>query len=149
MSKQASTMQTRRCYFRLTLMIAIMLVSFAPSLFATEETVKSLVGKWGGTVATKDPFRRLTIESIAREGDQWVGKGRWSDTEAGKGAPVDITIVDITIIDAGESVGLSFQTGAANNVDLKLTDQRELRGKFNHMQGRQRRNADAMLKTVD
>ncbi len=122
-----------------------MMGSFVPRLFAaSEETVKSLVGRWEGTVATKDPWRRLAIESITREGDQWIGKGRWSATETGKGTPVDLAIVE-----AGETVAVSFKTGTDNDVDLKLTGERELTGKFNHMFGRQRRNADMTLKKVD
>ncbi len=66
-----------------------------------------------------------------------MAKGRWSDTKKGKSRPVDITIVE-----AGESVSLSCKTGTGNNVDLKLRGPRELTGTLNHMAGRQRRNAD-------
>ena len=145
MSIHGSRNQSQRRHLLLNLMIAIMLVSSLPTwLAASEETVKSLIGRWEGTIAIKEPWRRLTIESITKDGDQWVGKGRWSVTETGKGTPIDLTIVD-----AGERVGVSFKSGGDNNVDLQLTGERELTGKFNHMFGRQRRNADMTLKKVD
>jgi hypothetical protein len=127
------------------LIIALSLVAFVSLASANEEElVKKLVGRWEGTVAIKnDPFRTLLIDSVRRDGDQWIATGRWGNTDK-KGMKVDIKIQ----VNGGD-LSLAFDAAAGNELNLKLVGDRELTGKFNHARGRQRINADASLKKVD
>ena len=143
MSKVILMVHTGRCLW-FFLAVATTSISTAPGLFANEEMVKSLVGTWDGTVAVRQSFRRLTIESVTRDGDQWVGRGRWSQRAGARGAPVDITIID-----AGEIVNIAFKLDNGDSMALKGTGERELTGKFNHAVLRQRRFADASFKKVE
>jgi hypothetical protein len=71
----------RRCVSRFVI-IAMTIITFVSSTSANEEDlVKKLIGKWEGTVAIKnDPFRTLVIDSVKRDGDQWITTGRWGNT---------------------------------------------------------------------
>jgi hypothetical protein len=66
-------------YVSAVVIIAMAIGTFVSSTSANEEElVKKLVGKWEGTVAIKnDPFRTLLIDSVKRDGDQWIATGRW------------------------------------------------------------------------
>jgi hypothetical protein len=125
--------------------IAMTIITFVSSTSANEEDlVKKLIGKWEGTVAIKnDPFRTLVIDSVKRDGDQWIATGRWGNTDK-KGMKVDIKIQ----VNGGD-LSLAFDAAAGNELNVKLVGDRELTGKFNHARGRQRVNADASLKKVD
>jgi hypothetical protein len=118
------------------------LITLVSSTSANEEDlVKKLVGRWEGTVAIKnDPFRMLVIDSVKRDGDQWLATGRWGRADK-KGNEVEIKI-QVT----GGDLSLAFDATEGNEVMLKLVGDRELNGKFNHAVGRKRVNADASLK---
>lgn len=145
MSKQSHHTKLLKSYISGFIIIAITLITFVSSTSANDEDlVQKLVGKWEGTVAIKnDPFRMLVIDSVKRDGDQWIATGRWGNTDK-KGAKVDIKIQ----VNGGD-LSLAFDAAAGNEVNLKLVGDRELTGKFNHARGRQRTNADASLKKVD
>lgn len=76
MSKVALRVKTRRYHFWLILAISITLVSIASNLAASEELIKSLVGTWECTVAIKQSSAGLRIQSVTRQSDQWMAKGR-------------------------------------------------------------------------
>jgi hypothetical protein len=85
----------------------------------------------------------LVIDSVKRDGDQWIATGRWANTDK-KGMKVDIKIQV-----SGGDLSRAFDAAPGNEVNLKLVGDRELTGKFNHARRRQRTNADASLKKVD
>src|SRR5262249_62359115 len=63
------------------------------ALAADSSPADKLVGTWEGTLATKDnPSPRLVVESVKRDGDQWVGVGRFAITDKGPGGKVDLNI---------------------------------------------------------
>jgi len=133
------------------LILAMTLITFVSSTSANDEDlVKKLVGKWEGTVAIKDPFRTLVIDSVKRDGDQWIATGRWGRADK-KGNEVQVKI-QVT----GENLSLAFDAAEGNQVHLKLVGDRELTGVFRHMEGgkpgvghRVLVSGDASLKKVD
>jgi hypothetical protein len=145
MSRQLLRTKLRESYVSGFVIIVMALIAFVSSTSANEEDlVKKLIGKWEGTVAIKnDPFRTLVIDSVKRDGDQWIATGRWGNTDK-KGMKVDIKIQ----VNGGD-LSLAFDAAAGNELNVKLVGDRELTGKFNHARGRQRVNADASLKKVD
>jgi hypothetical protein len=113
-----------------------------------QDLIKSLVGKWEGTVALKnEPFRMLTIAEVKRNGDDWSGRGRWAISRSdvtGKGSPVEIKITQ-----NGGDVVLLFDSGVGNDVSLKLVGDGRLEGKMEHMRGKKRVHADASFKKIE
>ena len=114
---------------------------------ADSDPADKLVGTWEGTTATKDnPRRRLVVESVKRDGDQWVGVGRFGNADKDRGGKVDI---NITV--NGNDVALEFFTPGKNSrVQLKLVSDNELTGDMRIFTDRSRMvNADIKLKKIN
>ena len=118
------------------------------ALAADSSPADKLVGTWERTLATKDnPSPRLVVESVKRDGDQWVGVGRFAITDKGPGGKVDL---NITV--NGNDVALEFFTpsGLHNRVQLKLVSDNELTGDMRIFTDKSRMvNADIKLKKIN
>ena len=119
-------MLARSCKLRwILLSFTLCLCSYLPkSLAAEDELAQKLVGKWEGTVlAGANEQRTLSIQSVVRDGDQWIAHGRYGQGENGRK-------VEINVTQNGSEIALRFRAGGANNppVELKLTGEKELTG---------------------
>jgi hypothetical protein len=106
-----------------------------------DDAVQKLVGRWEGTSLTaRNEQRFLKIDSVRRDGDRWIGDGRWG-TAGNNGIEVKM---NVTV--AGDDVSLQFTAGADNiPVRLKLTNDTELNGTI-QVRTKGRRLEDAPLK---
>lgn len=108
---------------------------------AEDDLVQKLVGTWEGvSLTSRNEQRTLRIESVKREGDQWIGQGRWGQT-GNKGNEVQL---NITV--TGNDVQVRFRGGSDNvPISLKLTGDNELNGTM-EVRAKGRRFEDAPLK---
>lgn len=86
-----------------------------------DNLVKTLVGKWEGILLVREGFRMLTIQSVKRDGDQWIARGRFGVTGK-KGSPVQIKV---TVSGNNVTIDFDARRGPAR---LKLEGDHELDG---------------------
>ena len=138
----------KRKIFAFALVTIFAFVGMGALAAADSGPADKLVGTWEGTTATKDnPRRRLVVESVKRDEDQWVGVGRFGNADKDRGGKVDI---NITV--NGNDVALEFFTPGGRNtrVQLKLVSDNELTGDVRIFTPRSRMvNADIKLKKIN
>jgi hypothetical protein len=119
---------------------------FSVALAAENDLASKLVGKWEGAAATKtNTRRRLVVESVRRDGDQWVGAGRFGSADRDVNPKIDIKITA-----SGNDVALEFLTSENNPVQLKLLSDNEMAGSIRVVVQKGRMaDADLKLKKVE
>jgi hypothetical protein len=121
-------------------------LAFAGAVAAAESSpADKLVGTWEGDVGTKtNARRRLIVDSVKRDGDQWVGVGRFGNADKDLN-----TKVDIKITVNGNDVALEFLNSENNRVEMKLAGDNELSGDIRVFVGKKMTNADIKLKKIN
>jgi hypothetical protein len=94
----------------------------------------------GGNVAIKDGDRTLVIQSVTREGDQWIADGRFGITGNNLGK------VDIKVTTSENGVTIEFTSRASAPAKLKLEGDNELNGTLNVHGRRPGQLVDAQIK---
>jgi len=117
---------------------------FDVAIAAESDLATRLVGKWEGLATTKQhPRRRLVVESVKRDGDQWIGSGTFGNADEEIN-----TKVDIKVTVTGNDVALEFVNSENNPVQLKLAGENELTGAIRVPAGRRMDYAEMNLKKV-
>lgn len=131
---------------RTLLAIFLTIGLFGTGWAAENDLANKLIGKWEGVAATKNnPRRRLVVESVKRDGDQWIGVGRFGSADRDV-----IPKVDIKITASGNDVALEFLTPDSTPVQLKLLSDNEMAGSIRIvLQHGRTSDADLKLKKVE
>jgi hypothetical protein len=107
------------------LTIAFLMFMYASAALPDQsDLAQKLVGKWEGVALSGgNEQRTLVIESVDRDGEQWIAHGRYGQGEKGSKVEIEVT-------QSGSDVALKFRTAGVNNapVELKLTADKELTG---------------------
>lgn len=116
---RVTSLAGKSCTFFVLLLLAIGPLSAATN----DDFAKKLIGRWEGHVDVKqDRGRTLVIQSVKREGDQWIADARYGTTGGG------LARVKIKTIVNGDDVALEFVSSANNPVKLKLAGEKNLEG---------------------
>jgi hypothetical protein len=112
---------------------------------AEVDLAKVLVGRWEGTVETKNPERVLIINSVSPKDNGWIGEGRFAvPPNKGQKITINISSQDGKIV-------LDFEAGGAmhNPWHFTLVGDNQLEGTGNFVGGRTNRDRAAKLKKVE
>ncbi len=124
--------------------VLFIFVLLGVALAAENDPVNKLIGRWEGLASTKqNPRRRLVVESVNRDGDQWVGSGTFGNADQEVN-----TKVDIKITVNGNDIALEFLNSQNNPVQLRLADDNDLAGTIRVPAGRSLVDAQMNLKKV-